>query len=408
MPRAEPLDPEVVAALEAIDAALHDEPVDPELAELAELSLILRDERPEPGDAFLHRLDRQVQTRFVMPAQAKPKSSHRGLWGGASVLAGVVALLVVVLVAHPNLGGSSSNSSAGGVAVPLHGTATSAASSSGSSGGATGSSAGSAVSPGTATAGGTSTAPATPVLPAGPAPVPHVGAHRQVAQSAHLALTAAPGRIDVVAQQVFDVIASEHGFVASSHVDAERLGTSAARFSLRVPSGRLQQTLNRLSRLRHARVLARSDASADITGRVRTAAGRLAQDRALHRSLLAQLAAADTTEQADRLQAQLRRNDAAIVRDEDAIQGLDRKVTESTIGVSIQSPMATAHHHHRSAGGGFTLGRALHDAGRVLVVAAGVALIALAVLVPAGLLAALAAWLWALARHRRRESTLGP
>jgi hypothetical protein len=397
MPRAEPLDPEVVAALEAIDAALHDEPVDPELAELAELSLILRDERPEPDDAFSNRLDHQVATRFAAPKRPKPRSSSRGLWAGGSVFAGAVALLVVLVVAHPNLGGSSSSdSSSGGVAQPAvgsassAGTATSAASASGST----------AVSP-------TAKKVPAPALHAGPAPVPHVGAHRQVAQSAHLALTAAPGRIEGVAQQVFDVIASEHGFVASSHVDAERLGTSTARFSLRVPSGRLQQTLNRLSRLRHARVLARSDASADITGRVRTATGRLGQDRALHRSLLAQLAAADTTEQADRLQAQLRRNDAAIVRDQDAIQGLHRKVTDSAIGVSIQSPMAVVHHHH-SAGGGFTLHRALHDAGRVLVVAAGVALIALAVLVPAGLLAALAAWLWALARHRRRESTLGP
>jgi hypothetical protein len=397
MPRAEPLDPEVVAALEAIDAALHDEPVDPELAELAELSLILRDERPEPADAFSKRLDHQLATRFAAPKRPKRRPSHRGLWSGASVLAGVVAILVVLVVAHPNLRGSSSSDSSSGVlaqpvvgAASSTGTATSAASAAGST----------AVSP-------TAKKLHSPPLPAGPAPVPHVGAQRLVAQSAHLALTATPGRIEGVAQQVFNVIASEHGFVASSHVDAERLGTSTARFSLRVPSGRLQQTLNRLSRLHHARVLARSDASDDITGQVHTVNGRLGQDRALHRSLLAQLAAADTTEQADRLQAQLRRNDAAIVRDENALQGLHRKVTDSRIGVSIQSPMAVVHHHH-SAGGGFTLHRALHDAGRVLVVAAGVALIALAVLVPAGLLAALAAWLWALARHRRRESTLGP
>ena len=56
--------------------------------------------------------------------------------------------------------------------------------------------------------------------------------------------------------------------------------------------------------------------------------------------------------------------------------------------------------------GGFTIHRALHDAGRVLVVSAGVALITLAVLVPVGLLGALLMWLWVWLRQRRREHAL--
>jgi hypothetical protein len=237
--------------------------------------------------------------------------------------------------------------------------------------------------------------------------VPRTPPGRQVAQSAHLSLSAGAGRIEGVAQQVFDVIASEHGFVAGSHVEAVHVGTSLASFALRVPSGRLQHTLDRLSQLRHAHVLARSDASADITGAIRTAADRLAQDRAYHRSLLRQLAAAQTSTEAGRIQARLRRNSAAILRDQDAAATLHRRVSDSRISVSIQAPAAVADHHSRG-GGPFTLGRAWHDAGHVLVVAAGVALIALAVLVPAGLLAAFAAWVWAIARHRRREGTLGP
>jgi hypothetical protein len=57
-------------------------------------------------------------------------------------------------------------------------------------------------------------------------------------------------------------------------------------------------------------------------------------------------------------------------------------------------------------GGGFTLSRAVHDAGRVLVVVAGVALIALAVLVPVSLLVALGLWVAAALRRRRREQVL--
>ena len=54
----------------------------------------------------------------------------------------------------------------------------------------------------------------------------------------------------------------------------------------------------------------------------------------------------------------------------------------------------------------FTLGKAAHDAGRVLTVGAGVALIALAVLVPVGLVAALAWWIGVVVRRRRREHAL--
>jgi hypothetical protein len=52
------------------------------------------------------------------------------------------------------------------------------------------------------------------------------------------------------------------------------------------------------------------------------------------------------------------------------------------------------------------LHRAVHDAGRVLVVVAGVALIALAVLVPFGVLVALVAWVGLVLRRRRREAML--
>jgi hypothetical protein len=66
--------------------------------------------------------------------------------------------------------------------------------------------------------------------------------------------------------------------------------------------------------------------------------------------------------------------------------------------------VAPVRHHHSS--GGFGLGKATHVAGRVLVVAAGVALIALAVLVPLGLVAAVLAWLGLVLRRRRREQAL--
>jgi hypothetical protein len=57
-------------------------------------------------------------------------------------------------------------------------------------------------------------------------------------------------------------------------------------------------------------------------------------------------------------------------------------------------------------GGGFSLHRAAHDALRILTVAAGVSLIALAVMVPAGLLGAFGWWTFTAVRRRRREQAL--
>ena len=56
----------------------------------------------------------------------------------------------------------------------------------------------------------------------------------------------------------------------------------------------------------------------------------------------------------------------------------------------------------------FTFTRALHDAGHILLIAAGVALIALAVFVPLGLVVALCAWVWSFVLRHRREGALGP
>ena len=73
-----------------------------------------------------------------------------------------------------------------------------------------------------------------------------------------------------------------------------------------------------------------------------------------------------------------------------------------TAGLSIQATSGGT----TSGGGGFGLHQAGHDALRVLEVSAGVALIALAVLVPIGILAALGWWVGLTLQRRRRERAL--
>ncbi len=387
---------EVAAALLAVDTTLAGEPADPEYAELSELALILAADRPAPRADFAAALDERVERRFARPAPPERTRERRRrgwLWGSAAGLAGALAavLMVVVLAGH---GGGASNrvsssasnaASAPPVARDLAGHARGSASSAGSSAAA---SAAAGVS-------SSSTAPGTPA----PAPVP--SGKRQIVQSAQLQLSTAPARIDAVAQQVFNVVAAEKGFVQTSNVTATGTPDANAQFQLSVPSGNLAPTLDALSSLRGAAVVSRTDATNDITGQVGGAGQRLAEARALRRSLLKQLAAATTSTQVHSLQAQLRDADASIASDLSTLRGLQRQVAYSHIGVSVQAAVVAP-----APGSSFTLGRAAHDAGRVLVVVAGVALIALAVLIPLGLVGALLVWAGLAVRRRGREQAL--
>jgi Domain of unknown function (DUF4349) len=383
MRRAEPLEPEMAAALAAIDATLEGDAVDPEHAELAELALILRAERPVPAPAVAGAIDERVANRSARPRRRRLPRARSWL---AAPVAALAAVAVVVVIVSGSGGGptSSAVSSASATRAPASSSAASAASG----------------------AGAATSAPGIAISPAvkEPAPAPSSSGKRQVVQSAQLSLSTAPSQIDDVAQQVFDVVDAENGIVVSSHVTSTGGPDAGARFALSVPVGNLQRTVSELSQLHGAHVVSRSDDTNDITGQVGGAGRRLAEARALRRSLLRQLAAATTPEAVTSLRGQLRDADAAIGRDSASLNGLHRSVANSSLTVTIQAatvPVPAASH-----GGGFTLHRAVHDAGRVLVVVAGVALIALAVLLPLGLLVALGAWVGLALRRRRREAML--
>ena len=394
----EPLTPEVARALTAIDATLDGDPVDPSYAELAELALFLREDRPEPAAPWATELDVRVARRF-RPAPSAPPAGGGGRRRWSWVLApgaavGVLAVCVaLVFVIGGGLGGGGSS-----------GPSFSSSSSSAAAGAAASAPASRKSAPPFRTlqsSNGSAASSASGALP--PAPTPGSTGNRQIVQSAQLQLSTAPNRVDGVAQEVFDVVGQESGIVNSSSVTATGNVDGNAVFKLSIPSANLSATLNALSQLRGATVVSRTDATNDITGQVGGAGERLAEARALRTSLLKQLAAATTSEQVDSIKAQLRSADASIASDLSTLNGLKHQVAYSNVIVSIQAvtppPLV-------SKGGGFTMGRAAHDAGRVLVVVAGGALIALAVLVPLGLVGALVAWVGLAVRRRRREHAL--
>jgi Domain of unknown function (DUF4349) len=390
--------PEVAAALLAVDATLAGEPVDPEYADLAKLALILDADRPVAAEPFTSALDERVELRFARPARparSRARRTRGWLLGSAAGLAGALAAVVVVVVLAGHGGGASSasSSSASALAAPSRSAASHAA--------ASAAGAGSASATATQASAGSSApvAPARSTAPLAPAPVP--SGKRQIVQSAQLQLSTAPARIDDVSQQVFNVVATEKGIVQSSNVTATGDPSANAEFQLSVPSANLAPTLNALSSLHGANVVSRSDATNDITGQIGGAGQRLAEARALRSSLLKQLAAATTTAEVQSIQARLHDADASIASDLSTLRGLQHQVAYSQIAVNIQATAAAA-----GAGSSFTIGRALHDAGRVLVVVAGAALIALAVMIPVGLVAALLAWASFAIRRRRREQAL--
>lgn len=423
----QPFDDNETIALEVIDATLAGEAVEPEHAELAELTLILAGQRPLPSAELASRLDERVARRFA-PAPAPGAKRARRWWpmapGAAVAVAAAAAVGIVVAGGgqpHPPTPVTASSSSAAslqsaparaaaphgtlksgsgaGSAAPTISQTTTAASAPSSSGAAT-----SASAPGSSGAANSASAAGAVVTPTPAVPAPST-AGRQVIQSAQLQLSTRPRNVGSVAQQVFDVIAAQNGVVENSQVTATNNANGYAQFQLSVPSAALQQTMGDLSRLHGASVVSRTDATQDITGQVGAAGRALADARALRTSLLRQLQNATTTTAIDSLKVQIHDAEASISSDLATLDKLHHQVDFSQISLTINAALVPPV-HPVAGGDSFTLGRAAHDAGRVLVVAAGVALIALAVLVPLAMVAALVVWIVYAIRRRRREQAL--
>jgi hypothetical protein len=440
------IDPEVAEQLEAIDATLAGEPVAPRFAELAELALLLSVARPDgPSPEFAAELDRRVEGRFGRAAGGSVdsggavaavggRSRRWRAWSLTPVLgtaAAALAAVVVVAVVLVNSGGgtgtpqnvarsvngaatSSPSPKAPGIRTDqAHGAVKAAPAPTRFAAGQSVNSAGTLVPHRTAaTAGKTATTVTSSAGTGGtiigglaaPAPVPN---GRKVIQSSILQLGAAGNRIDAVAQGVFNVVGAVNGIVDRSNVASTGGPGASAQFQLRVPSASLSLALTDLSRLRYAHVISRTDNTHDVNSSYLSTQHQIAQAQAALARLRTELAAATVQTQIDSLRAQIANEKATLARAQNSLQGLNHQVNYSRLQVTIQATSAGGGGVTPGGGsGGFGLHKAGHDALRVLEVAAGVALIALAVLVPVGLLAALAWWLSGTVQRRRRERAL--
>jgi uncharacterized protein DUF4349 len=366
--------------LAALDDALAGRPVDPDLADLAELAILVRDERPAPDPAFANSLDERARRGFPRTAKRRgafawPKFTLPALGVAASVL-----LVVVIAGAIPNAT-DDSGAGGGGSASSEANTEQAAPSSAGDE---------SAARKQADSAGGA--ASSSPALAAPSAP------RRYVERSAQITLATTPREIDGAAAKVIAVADDLGGYVASSQITSGEGGM----FELRVPERRLQRALERLSAI--GKVRNRTQGAQDITGSVVSARSRLKDARTERESLLKQLAKATTTNETTSIRARLRIVSRQIAAAKGDLRSVKRRASTSSVTVTLEADKDAG----GAAGGDdkWSPGDALKDAGRVLEVTASVLLVAGAVALPLGLIALLV-WLAARqASHRRRERAL--
>ena len=377
-----PLDPAVAAELEALEAALAGDPAaEPELAALVR---DVRADAPAMAPGFRARLDERVERGFER-APRRRLQSLRPMIPALSVAGCVLAALVAVVLSAG--GGSSDDAGSAGAGRAAAPAQTESADSAKSGSGGGGSASGSA-------GGGSSSAPALA------APAPSAPARqRRVERSTRLELTTTD--VQAASDGVVRATQATGGFVQSSQV-ATGDGRSTASFVLRVPTSRLDDALARLSKLGHVRSLQQS--ADDITNVYNGASTRLAEARATRRGLLRALSKATTAQEVSSLRARIADNRRALQRYQRELNAVRNRANYATIGLELTG---VARKQAAVPGGGsWTPGDAAHDAVRVLEVSAGVALIALAVLLPLTLVGAAGGFATVAVRRRRREAAL--
>lgn len=346
-----------------------DDTIDPGLsAELDQLEAALRDDvragaqRPDP--VFRAALDRRVAGGFPRAKREWPQ------WVRWSPAFAVAAAALAALVVAFGSGGTSTSTSPSPDSVS-------------SSGGTRGTSTSSSASG-----------------PSADSEAARASGPRSVDRSATLSLGVDRGRVQDAADGVVRATQAAGGYVQSSSVAVGDRGR--ADFVLRIPSRRLDAALGALSRLGHVRSLQQS--TQDITSTVNATAARLQEARAERRGLLRALSRASSANEIAAVRARLRDNGRRIAGAEREAQAARGRARLSTVSVSVTGVRRGAVAAPKD--GPWTPRDALRDAGRILEVGAGVALVALAF----ALLLAIPGGLGLLGRRslrrRRREAAL--
>jgi hypothetical protein len=223
---------------------------------------------------------------------------------------------------------------------------------------------------------------------------------RDIERSAQIVLGADPADVRGDAAKVFDAVHAADGIVLRSSISDGAAGEAGARFDLLIPSGKLGDTLAAFSSIDE--VLSRHESTQDITAPTIGLGERLRDSRAKIEGLLAQLATTTTDAERIAVEAELRAERARAAALRSRLTDLSRRANLTRVSLRIETGKSSG----GSAGGAWGVSDGLHDAGRILAIAAGVTVVGLAIAVPLALLLLLA-WLAHRAWVRtRREQAL--
>ena len=355
-----------------------------ESADLAELAVLLRAERPEPDPGWAATLDRRAAAGFPRGGDGgkRPRRRTGGWLAPAGALAALLLVVVVVAVVNQGDGGSggdmaatSSPESAGTATTvapedsrQVEGARMSTLDRSGTSY-ELGSGRDDKIAPGTE--------------------------NRKLDRDAQLSLSAQPDDVRGVTDEVISITRSLGGIVATSQVSETADGASAS-LQLTIPTRNLDTALDRMTDL--ADVDSLNETATDITKPVVSAKDALRDAEARRRELLQALGNAPNEAVADALELKIAEARREIARAEADYERLTAKARLSTLDVTVNSDPEASDQR--------TLGDWLDDAVDVLRTVAGVLLVTLAIVVPIGLVAGLIAWIVARIRRRRRERAL--
>lgn len=230
-------------------------------------------------------------------------------------------------------------------------------------------------------------------------------AGRNIERSSYIVLGTKPGEVSGASAKVFETVHAAGGYVLNSSVQSGTTGATGASFELSIPSAKVNSTLAAISAI--AEVRERHDATTDITAPTVSAAEELADSNATIDSLLKQLGDAETEAEQESVEARLREERRRHASIRASLDHLHQRASMSEVTVRIVTGEGAGVAPPSKDDGNWGVGDALHSAGHILTIAAGVVLIGLAVLAPFALFG-LIFWAGNRIRVRRlRERTLG-
>jgi Domain of unknown function (DUF4349) len=405
---------EVERELRALDRALADEPVPAEFAGLAELARELRDERPSIEVEFAALLDERAASGFEADTAAEGPATSGSERLGRLVdrframpprrllapAGAAVTLLVVVSVVVSQSGGPDGGE---GDAERIQPQTEPALPEGGGAQGAV------AEEPPLADvakdlargAPGRASYLVDPGAAEAAAELPSPG-ERELAQRVDMSLSTEPEDLRDVADGVLAVADRHRGFVVNSSVSTGDPGSRGAEsgrasFQLKIPARQVQSALAELSELAH--VSSRTDGTVDITNRFNSARERIEKATEERDRLLRKLENAVTFNERRAIRRQI-----DVVEDE--LRAAEEALADAQQRVKLVPVSVTVTADGEPDDGNWGIGDAINDAGDVLTVAAGIALVTAAVLLPLGLLVALFALIWRATLRQRRERAL--